>query len=214
MTMKAELEAFTNELLRELGDDAERLFEGQIDQARSYNIPEQRLGVGAIAPNFSLPSATGEVVELRRLLDDGPVVLTFYRGGWCPYCNIQLRAYQRILEDLKGLGARLVAISPEMPNHTVETRGREELEFPVLSDTDNAVAKQFGLVFPVSADVHSMFQRWDIDLEKHNGVDGGELPVPGTYVIDEGGTIIFGQADVDYRRRAEPEEILEVLISR
>lgn len=214
MTMKMELEAFTNELWRELGDEAERLFAGQIDQARSYNIPENRLGVGETAPNFSLPSATGKVVELRRLLDDGPVVLTFYRGGWCPYCNIQLRSYQRILKDLEDLGAHLVAISPEAPDHTVETKDREELEFPVLSDVGNAVARQFGLVFPVSPDVLSMFQRWDIDLQKHNGVDGGELPVPGTYVIDEGGTIIFGQADVDYRRRAEPEDILEVLRTR
>lgn len=214
MTMKIELEAFTDELRRELGDDAERLFAGQIDQARSHDIPEQALGVGSIAPNFSLPSATGEVVELRRLLEDGPVVLTFYRGGWCPYCNIQLRSYQRILGGLKELGAGLVAISPETPDNTFETREREALEFPVLSDAGNAVAKRFGLVFPVSADVLSMFQGWDIDLRKHNGVEGGELPVPGTYVIDEGGTIIFGQADVDYRRRAEPEDILGVLRSR
>ncbi len=112
------------------------------------------------------------------------------------------------------MGAGLVAISPETPDNTFETREREALEFPVLSDAGNAVAKRFGLVFPVSADVLSMFQGWDIDLRKHNGVEGGELPVPGTYVIDEGGTIIFGQADVDYRRRAEPEDILGVLRSR
>jgi peroxiredoxin len=108
----------------------------------------------------------------------------------------------------------LVAISPENPDNTVETKNREKLEFPVLSDTNNAVARQFGLVFPVSSDVIMIFKdKWNLDLKKENGVDGGELPVPGTYVIDRDGTIIFSRADVDYRRRTEPEEILEALRS-
>lgn len=214
MAMKIELEAYTDELMRELGDDAKNLFAGQIDQARSYNIPDQSLRVGATAPNFSLPSATGEIIELRRLLQHGPVVLAFYRGGWCPYCNIQLRSYQSILNTLRKMGARLVAISPETPDNTVETKDREKLEFPVLSDTNNVVAKQFGLVFPVSSDVITIFKnKWDLDLKQENGVDGGELPVPGTYVIDRAGLIIFSRVDVDYRRRTEPEEILDVLKS-
>jgi len=214
MVLKDELDAFTRELLQEVGNDADRLFKGQIDQARSYKIPDRALCVGSMAPNFTLPSAMGEVVELRPLLDKGPVVLTFYRGGWCPYCNIQLRAYQRILNDLAALGAQLVAISPETPDNTMETQEREKLEFHVLSDNDNTVARQFGLVFKVSSDVHSIFKRWDIDLDEHNGAGGGELPVPATYVIDEAGIIIFGQPDVDYRTRTDPDEILSVLRSR
>ena len=112
------------------------------------------------------------------------------------------------------MGACLVAISPENPDNTVETKSREKLEFLVLSDKNNEVARQFGLVFPVSSDVLMIFRdRWNIDLKEQNGVDGGELPVPGTYVIDRGGTIVFSRADVDYRRRTEPEEILEALRS-
>ena len=213
MTLKTELDAYTNELLRELGDDVEKLFAGQIEQARSFKVLEHGLGVGANAPNFSLPSATDETVELKRLLEDGPVVLTFYRGGWCPYCNIQLRAYQHILPDLRELGARLVAVSPETPDNAEVTQKREELEFHVLSDHGNAVAGQYGLVFPLSSDVSSMFEDWDINLEKHNGVEGDEIPVPATYVIDEGSTIIFGRPDVDYRTRIEPEDILAALRS-
>lgn len=218
MSLKVELEAYSDKLLGMVGDDAGKLFAGQIDQARAFNVPELGLGVGAMAADFSLPSATGEIVELRQLLKDGPVVLTFYRGGWCPYCNIQLRAYQGILEDLAELDARLVAISPETPDNSLDTRQREQLEFHVLSDSGNDVARQYGLVYPVSDDVSSLFKGWDIDLEKHNGVTGGvaarEIPVPATYVIDETGSIIFGQPDVDYRVRVEPQDILEALRSR
>jgi thiol-disulfide isomerase/thioredoxin len=127
MAMKIELESYTTELMREVGDDAKSLLAGQIDQARSCGIPDQSLQAGATAPNFSLPSATGEVIELRQLLRHGPVVLTFYRGGWCPYCNIQLRSYQKILTALKQMRSCLVAISPETPDNTIETKDREKI---------------------------------------------------------------------------------------
>jgi peroxiredoxin len=208
--LKSQLDAFTKELV---GGDAEKLFAGQIDQARKFRIPELGLSVGASAPNFSLPDATGATVELNRLMANGPVVLTFYRGGWCPYCNIQLRAYQGILNELKKLGASLVAVSPETPDNSLDTRQREELEFHVLSDNGNVVAKQFGLVFPVSTEVRLLFEGWDINLENHNGIEGGEIPVPATYIIDEAATIIFGKPDVDYRTRVEPKEILRALSS-
>lgn len=211
--LKSQLDAFTIELLEDVGGDAEKLFAGQIDQARKFRIPELGLRVGASAPNFSLPDATGATVELNRLMANGPVVLTFYRGGWCPYCNIQLRAYQGILNELKKLGASLVAVSPETPDNSLDTRQREELEFHVLSDNGNVVAKQFGLVFPVSAEVRLLFEGWDINLENHNGIEGGEIPVPATYIIDEAATIIFGKPDVDYRTRVEPKEILRALSS-
>lgn len=212
MAIKAELEAFSRELEAEVGDDAQRLFDGQIEQARRDGVPGRSLKVGSKAPNFSLPGATGEPVELRQLLQKGRIVLTFYRGGWCPYCNIQLRSYQGIADRLRKFGASLVAISPETPDNSIATKDREKLEFPVLSDKGNAVARQFGLVFPVSADVIAIFKdRWDLDLEKENGVEGGELPVPGTFVIDRDGTIVFAKADVDYRTRVEPEELLEAL---
>ena len=211
--LKSQLDAFTKELLEDVGGDAEKLFAGQIDQARKFRIPELGLSVGASAPNFSLPDATGATVELNRLMANGPVVLTFYRGGWCPYCNIQLRAYQGILNELKKLGASLVAVSPETPDNSLDTRQREELEFHVLSDNGNVVAKQFGLVFPVSTEVRLLFEEWDINLENHNGIEGGEIPVPATYIIDEAATIIFGKPDVDYRTRVEPKEILRALSS-
>jgi peroxiredoxin len=209
--LKSQLDAFTKELLEDVGGDAEKLFAGQIDQARKFRIPELGLSVGASAPNFSLPDATGATVELNHLMANGPVVLTFYRGGWCPYCNIQLRAYQGILNELKKLGASLVAVSPETPDNSLDTRQREELEFHVLSDNGNLVAKQFGLVFPVSTEVRLLFEGWDINLENHNGIEGGEIPVPATYIIDEAATIIFGKPDVDYRTRVEPKEILRAL---
>lgn len=211
--LKSQLDAFTKELLEDVGGDAEKLFAGQIDQARKFRIPELGLSVGASAPNFSLPDATGATVELNHLVANGPVVLTFYRGGWCPYCNIQLRAYQGILNELKKLGASLVAVSPETPDNSLDTRQREELEFHVLSDNGNVVAKQFGLVFPVSTEVRLLFEGWDINLENHNGIEGGEIPVPATYIIDEAATIIFGKPDVDYRTRVEPKEILRALSS-
>ena len=204
-TLKTELDAFTGVLLERLGDHSQDLFRGQIDQAIAQGVDETSLKPGVAAPAFELPDAKGNTVGLQPLLEQGPVVLTFYRGGWCPYCNIQLRAYQAILEDLKALGANLVAVSPAMPD---DGDSPDDLDFHVLSDFGNATATQYGLVYRVSDRVHEILSMVDVDLARQNKTKDGALPVPATYVIGTDGMIVFGGADPDYRTRYEPADIL------
>jgi peroxiredoxin len=175
-------------------------------------IASQALGVGQPAPDFTLPDATGNQVTLSRLLAAGPVVLTFYRGDWCPYCNLQLRAYQQALPQMQALGATLVAVSPQTPDNTLTTVEKRELTFYVLSDAGNQVARRYGLVYTLSAQLRSLYaELMGLDLASYNGDDTGELPMAGTFVIGREGNVHLAFVDADYTRRLEPATIIASL---
>jgi peroxiredoxin len=167
--------------------------------------------VGAAAPPFSLPDARGGQVSLQKQLECGPVVLTFYRGAWCPYCDLALRAYQEVLPHIRALGASLVAISPQTPDESLTTAEKKNLTFAVLSDTGNTVARQYGLIFEVSTALDAIHKAFGIDLVRSNGDTSNELPVPATFIIDRDGRIAFAFVDADYRVRLEPAELLRQL---
>ena len=172
------------------------------------------LGVGDRAPDFALPDATGETVRLSDLLLDGPVVVTFYRGAWCPYCNTQLRDYQQALDSFEATGARLVAISPQVPDSSMSMAERNALAYSVLSDTGGQVSQQYGLVFRVDAETRARYEAVGIDLARYNGGDtdaAWALPVPATYVIDPSGIIRAAFVEADYTQRASPRQVLEAL---
>jgi peroxiredoxin len=160
--------------------------------------------VGDQAPGFELPNVRGEQVSLASLLRRGPAVVAFYRGGWCPYCNLQLRAYQAVLPELEGLGGQLVAISPQLPDHSLTTAERNELGFEVLSDVGNVVADGYGLVFEMVEGSMRELER----LDDVNGDDARKLPVPGTFVISGKGRVEYAFVDPEYRHRAEPDEVV------
>jgi len=175
-------------------------------------IAEKALGVGDRAPDFTLPDATGADVALAGLLADGPVIVNFYRGSWCPYCNLELRAYQRDLDRIKGKGVALVAISPMVPDESLSIKEKNELAFPVLSDVGCAVADAFGLVFTVDRRIQEMYMtRLGNDLPKLNGDDTFRLPMAATYVIGADGRITYAYVEADYRVRADPEEVIAAL---
>ena len=169
------------------------------------------LQVGDAAPDFALPDALGNTVTLADLRAQGPVVISFYRGAWCPYCNLELQLLQQALPDIQALGATLVAISPQTPDNSLTLAEKHGLTFPVLSDAGNAVARRFGLVFTVPAALRGVYDKLGIDIAAHNGDCRFELPVPGTYVVGRDGTIAFAYANVDYTRRVATAEILEAL---
>ena len=209
-TIKEELDAYTANLVARTGADAAAiLFDGQIGQART--IVNSALGKGQQAPSFELPDADGKLITLGSRLKKGPVVVTFYRGGWCPYCNIALRALQSHLPEIKRLGGSLVAISPELPDQSLSTREKLELGFDVLSDHDNVVARRFGLVFRVSDAARQRLLELGRDLVAHNGSQTWELPITATYVVNPNGFIVFAHVDADYRDRLDPELIVEAL---
>lgn len=174
---------------------------------------EGRIGpqVGEKLASFELPNQHGQTVFLSDLFKHGPVVVTFYRGGWCPYCNLALKTLQDNLGLIQELGATLVAISPETPDHTVTTAEKNAIGFPVLSDVGNGYAKQLGLVFVLPKSLQELYPQFGIDVPAHNGDASYTLPVPATYVVDPQGYIRYAFANVDYKQRASVDAIVEAL---
>lgn len=189
-------------------EDLQRDFAQGIDDVAESDVMETALKAGDRAPAFTLPNATGDMVSLEELLKDGPVVIAWYRGGWCPYCNMELAALQEALPAIREAGATAVAISPELPDHSLNTRQKNALEFEVLSDRGNAVAHKFGIVFTLP-DVIAGHYKEMIDLEKYNGDNSDELPLAVTYVVDTDRVIRYAFVDADYTKRAEPKTIVE-----
>jgi peroxiredoxin len=191
----AELQATFAEGIKDVGDS------GVVARAKK---------VGEQAPRFSLPDASGKPVSLDELLKAGPVVITWYRGGWCPYCNVQLKTSQDALQEVGDLRAQLVAISPQTPDNSLSTQEKNELTFPVLSDEGNRVASAWGLTYTLPAKVQQAFEG-RLDLKKFNGGDGTLLPLAATFVVAQDGTIAYAFVDADYTKRAEVGEIVAAL---
>jgi peroxiredoxin len=211
MGLQQQLDAFRAEFARTAPAGRPALYEAKIEALRASFALERAIRTGDVAPGFTLPDAQGRHVSLARLLEAGPAVVTFYRGGWCPYCNIQLRAYQAMLPEMTTLGARLVAISPQLPDGSLSTAAANELTFDVLSDVGNTVARHFGLVWSLPEELRAALRSNNKALPGINGDDSWELPVPATYVIARDGRVALAAIDVDYRNRLEPEAILAAL---
>lgn len=183
-------------------------FNEGVHQVAISGVLETALKVGDTAPDFVLPNATGDTVRLTTLLAKGPVVLTWYRGGWCPYCNLQLHAYNRVLDSIHALGGQLVAVSPEIPDSSLSTKEKDSLNFEVLSDAGNAVAKTYGVAYTIPDTIRAMFTE---RLAGYNGDSSLTLPIAATYIINTDRLITYAFIDGDYKKRAEPADLLEGL---
>lgn len=185
-------------------------YEKGIEELRGAGLERNALKPGEIAPDFMLPDATGKPVSLAAQLLAGPVVLKFYRGGWCPYCNLELRAYQRALPDLQALGAQLIAVSPETPDKSLSTQEKNALAYFVLTDAGAKVAGAYRLAFRLSPELQALYRSRGRDLAEWNGGDW-TLPVPGTFVIGRDRRIALAHVDADYRTRLEPSAALDAV---
>lgn len=195
--------------------ERQAIMQRHIDGLRNGAIARSMLKTGDRAPAIVLPNAKGETVDVGALLAKGPVIVTFYRGGWCPYCNLELKAYQEILPQIAAAGAFLVAISPEKPDDSLSTAEKNALTFDVLSDVGQKVGRAFGLVYEFSEELKSAYRGFALDIPAHNGTpDEWALPVAATYVINRDGSIIFAYTDADYRDRADPRDVLKVLTKK
>lgn len=174
-------------------------------------LAARALKEGALFPNVTLPDQLGRAVDLAALAARGPLVVVFYRGGWCPYCNLELRAYQLAQARIVAAGGTLVAVSPETPDNTLDTAQKNELAFPVLSDTRGELAGALGIRFELSAPIKALYEKFGHDLPARNGDGDWALPMPATYVVDKGGRIAFAHVDPDYRSRAEPSAVVGAL---
>jgi len=170
--------------------------------------PANAIHVGQLFPDFSLSDATGKQVSLKELLATGPLLISFYRGGWCPYCNMALKALQDSLSAIKSKGVTLVAISPELPDQSLTLQEKSELQFPVLSDVGNNLARKLGIVFQQPDTVRPILKAYGVDLQARNGDDSYEVPFPASYLIDTKGVIRSAFLDPDYSRRLEPSTAL------
>ena len=213
MSLEQELAAFKAEFSRTAPAGRAALYEAKIEELRADFALASAVGLDEAAPDFALPNAAGKSIVLKDLLKSGPVILTFYRGGWCPYCNIQLRAYQSVLPEISASGARLVAISPQLPDNSLDTVNKNALTFDVVSDVRNEVARSYGLVYSLPEEIRAALRSNNKALPSINGDQSWELPVPATYVIARDQRVALAYIDVDYRKRLEPEALLTCLKS-
>ncbi len=211
MSLQRQLDDFRAEWARTAPAGRPALYDAKVEELRASFAFEQAVGQGDQAPDFTLSDAKSEAVCLTALLSRGPAVVTFYRGAWCPYCNLQLRAYQARLPELTALGARLVAVSPQLPDASLSTAEKNALTFDVLSDPGNRVARRYGLVHALPEEVREALRSNGKNLLDFNGDESWELPVPATFVIAPDGRVVLAEVEVDYRRRLEPEQILLAL---
>lgn len=184
---------------------------GALDDLRNKKVTEKALQKGAEMPDFELPDVTRGLVDTEALRKQGPLVIVFYRGGWCPYCNLQLRDIQKHIKKFNSLGAKVLAISPEAPDQSRTTVKKNNLGFYVLSDLKGDVAKSFGLSFKLPDDLISLYKKFGIDLKKHNANKKWELPLAATYIVDRSGQVQYAFVDVDYKKRSETTDLLKVL---
>ncbi|HEV2238929.1 MAG TPA: peroxiredoxin-like family protein [Ktedonobacterales bacterium] len=210
-TLQQQIEAFQAQLATQLPPEMLAALAKSSATLIQTGIAQQSVKTGERAPDFTLPDVFGNQVTLSELLKQGPVVVTFYRGEWCPFCNLQLRAYQRILPQIRSLGATLVAISPQTPDHSLSTREKKELTFTVLSDVGNQVARAYRLVFTLEEGIRPVYTAIGADLPTFDGDASWELPMPGTFLVAQDGTVRLSFVTEDYTRFMEPADLLDGL---
>ncbi|MBH0002110.1 peroxiredoxin-like family protein [Pseudoalteromonas sp. SWYJZ12] len=213
MSLKAQIDAYNVQKDAKLPADVLALMNTTNEELIAQHIKDNALQIGQKVENFSLANHKGEKIELADLLKKGPVIISFYRGGWCPYCNLELKALNDYLPQFKTQNAQLVAISPQLPDETLSTAQKNDLEFDVLSDVGNKVAEQFGLLFTLDERIQALYTQFGIDFEHYYGDKSFKLPLPATYVINQEGVITYAFLNEDYTLRAEPTDVMAALES-
>ncbi|XLS28071.1 redoxin domain-containing protein [Flavobacteriaceae bacterium M23B6Z8] len=206
------LHQLRSQLTEMLPADALQVFDTDAGELQKSFQDILKVEEGALAPDFSLSNALGEVVRLKDQLKNSPVILVFYRGAWCPYCNLQLQQYQSMMSDPALEHAKLLAVSPQTPDNSLSVKEKNELTFEVLSDVGNIVARKYTTVFKNGAAPLAKMQELGIDFDSFYGDDSKELPIPAVFVIDKEGIVRFAASEGgDYRNRVEPDVIREVI---
>ncbi len=211
MNLKFELEQVNRSFVENTPAPIVDMLKRHLTKLINDDVASKALQTHDKAPNFKLMSATGEAVSLYDLLEEGPVVLSFYRGSWCPYCNLELQAYQERLEDIRSLSAQFIAVSPEVPDESLTLVEKHALAYEVLSDLGNKAARDFGIVLDVDGTYRDAYESLGIDLKKRHGSAHYSLPIPATYVIDTDGSIALSYVNADYTQRLDPQVAIDAL---
>ncbi|MEM9603464.1 MAG: peroxiredoxin-like family protein [Pseudomonadota bacterium] len=211
MSLQEKLDAFKVQFTSQVPAEAVEAFERSTRELIESGQAERTLKAGDAAPSFVLHDPDGNPVALETLLAEGPVVVSFYRGAWCPYCNLELQALEAVADDIRARGAQLVAISLQNAAQSRKSQRENGLSFPILSDVGGNVADAFGLRWRVQPYVQPVFRSFKVDLPSIHGDGQWNLPMPGRYVIDTDGTVAYAEVNPDYTRRPEPAELFPVL---
>jgi len=213
MSLKEQLSTLKAESLSKKPKEVQKIMSDDLGKLSKSGLLEGAPKTGEKLQDFALSNHLGDDRSLSALREKGPVVVTFYRGGWCPYCNLELHAYQEILPQIKAAGATLVAITPELPDASLSTSEKHGLEFEVLTDTNSDYARKIGIVFTLAEELRPIYESFGIEIEKHNGKGQFDLPLAATFVVDVDGTIACAVVEADYTLRAEPSDVVEELQS-
>ncbi|GBO55669.1 AhpC/Tsa family protein, selenocysteine-containing [Pseudanabaena sp. lw0831] len=214
MPLKTALDEFRAEFLTKVPAEIATAMEQATLQLTQDYASKPLLQIGDLAPDFELPNALGKNIRLSDRLQQGAVILTFYRGGWCPYCNLELRAYQRILPQIQAVGASLIAISPQTPDASLSTAEKNQLDFDVLSDRESKVAQAYKIAFQLPVELKRIYSQFGHALPHINDTEDWQLPIPATFAIAPNGEILLAHIDTDYRKRLEPSEALTAIVAK
>jgi peroxiredoxin len=208
MNLSAQLQQVTDQVRGMVSAEVFAQIESGNGEIAATGLEDRSLRIGSTLPAFELPNASGKTVRSAELLGDGLLLISFYRGQWCPYCNLELKALQAHLPQIEAADTQLVAISPQTPDQSLSTQQKNELAFHVLSDAGNHYAKQLGIVFSLPQSLRPIYQGFGIDLAAHNGDSSFELPLPATFLVSSEGCVLERFINVDYRQRLEPTTVL------
>ncbi len=211
MSLAQNIQAFQDEFIPGIPANTLETLMAELQVLIDAGIAEKAVQQGHNFPAFALTNANNETRSLKNFLSQGPLVISFYRGAWCPYCNLEINALQQRLPEITAAGAQLVAISPQLPDKSVDQVASSQLTFDVLSDLENKLAKKCSLVFSLPESLRPIYAAWQIDIPGHNGDYSFELPIPATYIVDTNGDVRYAHVNMDYTKRLEPDVIIEQL---
>ncbi|BAP89931.1 AhpC/Tsa family protein [Burkholderiales bacterium GJ-E10] len=207
-SLKKTIDSFKSEVVSKAPAEVREVMLRCTQDLKSSGIESRALKAGDKMPDFELPNQHGTMRRLYQYLKSSPVVLNIYRGGWCPYCNFEMKALRDALPMIKAKGAQLIGMSPELPSKAELTASNNGIDIDILYDAGNAVSERLGLVFELPEVLRPIYQQFGIDIPAFNGDASFRLPVPATYILERDGSIRYAHIDADYTARMEPTDII------
>lgn len=211
MNINEELGAFAQQMSENAPQEALETMGAEIGNLAESGIMDTALNVGDKAPEFELKDSNGEIVRLSNLTQSGNVVISFNRGNWCPFCNIEFKHLQNTVSEIKNAGANLIVVSPQLPEKSSEIKDQKGLEYPILFDEGNEVAKKFGIAFTLAEPLRPIHKAFEMDIPAHNGNESFGLPIPATYVVNGNNEIVYSSVNPNWMERAATADYLELL---
>lgn len=211
MHLKAVLAKIQNEMAEQLPSEILQAFGANLNELIEQKIDQKALTIGDQAPDISVLDTDGKEIKLYDLLKNGPVIINFFRGNWCPFCMAELSDYQESIQQFHLPTTQFLFISPQMQAYSAQLKSEKDFDLTLIADQHNEIARQFGLVFTLDDNIREIYKKIGADLSAINGDNSFELPIPATYVVAPSGKITYAFVETNYMMRAEPREVLSMI---